>query len=142
MNETGRKGKLLEKCSSILQGATKSPCHAGQSSLSSKAQSPYFPFPGPYLRQLKQRLFIVSFLTLAILSDEKCSASVLQPAIKILKLEGLMALASTLSAAYDTSSVQNYAYNSYDEYSEDSLLNVLVSVAHNQQGAIQFVFTF
>lgn len=43
-----------------------------------------------------------------------------------------MALASTLSAAYDTSSVQNYAYNSYDEYSEDSLLNVLVSVAHNQ----------
>lgn len=67
-----------------------------------------------------------------MLSDEKCSASVLQPAIKILKLEGLMALASTLSAAYDTSSVRNYAYNSYDEYSEDSLLNVLVSVAHNQ----------
>lgn len=109
MNETERKGmdNSWKNAVLILWAVTKSFRRAGQSGLSARAQSPYFLFPGAWSGGLKQRLFAACLLTLAMFSDEKCSASVLEPSIKSPKLEGLMPLASPLSGpyGYDTSSV-------------------------------------
>jgi len=75
-------------------------------------------------------------------SDEKCSTSVLEPSIKILKLEGLMPSDNALSdpCSYDTIRLHNCAYNTYDKYSEDSLLNDLPSVIRNQKLVSQSFF--
>lgn len=94
MGQEERKGIFLEKCSSILWAVTKSLC--GLSSLSTKVQSSYFPFPNACFLWTETDCMLT--FSLQIHSLMKCS--VLQPAIKIVRMEGLMDLSSTVSVAY------------------------------------------